>query len=130
MSQMLFLILIIDIIILVCLLQNKYKQNENLKDIVILICSQLYNFILGYYSYTIAFMLACLNLAIIYDTYLFYVVMVIVLLPIFFFLLVPLNRLVKKKVEVNLIIYIIATIITFTIGFVTFWLSENYSKYI
>lgn len=121
MSQTLFLILVIDIVIFVCLSQSKFNSNKCLRKIIIFICSLLYNFILGYYVDAIAIFLVFFNLAIFKNETLFWLVMIIEVLVLFVLLLLPVNWIAKKESEINLVVCIITTIITVSIGILTYF---------
>jgi len=121
MSQMLFLILVIDIVIFVCLSQSKSNSNKSLRKIIIFVCSLLYNFILGYYVDAIAIFLVFFNVAIFKNETLFLLVMIIEVLVLFVLLVLPVNWIAKKESEINLVVYIITTIITISIGILTYF---------
>ena len=69
---MLFLIWTIDVVIFICLWQSKCNSNKNLRKIILFVCSQLYNLILGYYTYIMFIVLLGFNAVIFNNEILFF----------------------------------------------------------
>ncbi len=113
---MLFLIWTIDIVIFVCLSQSKFNSNMYLRKIVLFICSQLYNLILGYYTYMMFILLIGLNLLVFNNEAWYFLALIIESLVLFVSFLLPVNWVAEKECKINLIIYIITTILTIFVG--------------
>ncbi len=128
MIQKILLFWVVDIIILVCLLDHKFKQNELLGKVSVFIFCQLHNFCVGFVTYMIwifslfgcARILDKINSSVFEDVHTpAKIVVVLILLP----LLLPLNYFSKKKMKMNLLVYIITVIMAFTLGIVIFRLN-------
>lgn len=104
-----FLMIIIPIV-------GELHLNIKLKKILLLIISFLYNTLLGlamwFSIFVIASLTVFLNL---------YAVSMIIIGISFLMFLIPINMYVKRKVKINIVVYIILNVIGFLIGFCLLW---------
>lgn len=104
-----FLMIIIPIV-------GELHLNIKLKKILLLIISFLYNTLLGLAMWfsilVIASLTVFLNL---------YAVSMIIIGISFLMFLIPINMYVKRKVKINIVVYIILNVIGFLIGFCLLW---------
>jgi len=110
--QILFFLIVIIIIIII----GQSHLNKKLKKILLMILSFIYNTLLGlamwFSMFIISFFTIYLNL--------FSLSMIIVGI-LFLIALIPINIYVKRKVDINIIVYIILNIIGFLIGLCLLW---------
>ena len=110
--HVLFLLILIILIIII----GELHLNIKLKKILLLILSFLYNTLLGLAMWFSIFIIPPLTVFL----NLFTVAMIIIGVS-FLMFLIPINMYVKRKVKINIIVYIILNIIGFLIGFCLLW---------
>lgn len=107
-------IIIIPTIIIVIL-----KKDINKK--LILIISQIYNFTVGFSSFALIFIITMINLGTIQNETIFYLVQIITHLIIFTALLVPVNKVMKKRTTIKTSSYVILSTFIVGLGFLMFY---------
>ena len=96
----------------------------NFDDKYLLIVSQIYNFITGFFGFTIYFSLIMLSIKYLGNFTNIYVCYLLPVIPILL-LLLPLNIKVMKKVKTSIIVYFILSIFIIIFGFCIFVFLSN-----
>lgn len=96
----------------------------NFDDKYLLIVSQIYNFITGFFGFTIYFSLIMLSIKYLGNFTNIYVCYLLPVIPILL-LLLPLNVKVMKKVKTSIIVYFILSIFIIIFGFCIFVFLSN-----
>ena len=96
----------------------------NFDDKYLLIVSQIYNFITGFFGFTIYFSLIMLSIKYLGNFTNIYVCYLLPVIPILL-LLLPLNVKVMKKVKTSIIVYLILSIFIIIFGFCIFVFLSN-----
>lgn len=111
--QILYFLIIISIIIVII---GELHINKKLKDTILLLLSFLYNTLLGlamwFSIFIIAFSTAFFNA---------FTLSIIIGGILFLISLIPINMYAKRKIDINIIVYIILNIIGFLIGLCLLW---------
>ena len=92
---------------------GKINFNKKVKRIIVLILSNIYNFIIGFLGFFIAFFIA-FNPFGITNAIIYYSILIITFLIIF----VPVNVFAKRKCDIHVAIYIIINILMLILGYV------------
>ena len=101
---------------------------KDLKSNLIILVSQIYNFIIGLFGWTIYFIILIFILGIfknMIDIYLCYILSGIIFLILLLILLIPMNIKIKRKTGINAIKYIILSIFIIILGMITFLYFSN-----
>ena len=112
------LIWIISVLALVIVLKYNFDYKY------LLIVSQIYNFITGFFGFTIYFSLIMLSIKYLGNFTNIYVCYLLPIIPILL-LLLPLNVKVMKKVKTSIIVYFILSIFIIIFGFCIFVFLSN-----
>lgn len=111
MKTLLFIIIMISIIII-----GELHLNKKIKETVLLLLSFLYNILLGlavcFSTFIISFLTIFLNT---------FSLSAIIAGILFLIHLIPINIYVKRKININTIVYIIINTIAFSIGLFLLW---------
>ncbi len=86
------------------------ENDEKLKRTLFLISALVYNFVIGFFSF-----LTFLGVSWLMINYKNYIEIAVIL--IFIILLVPLNIFLKKKSKINIILYILACVLSYILGY-------------
>lgn len=111
--------LIMWIIIIPTIIIVISKKNINKK--LVLIISQIYNFIVGFSGFALIFIITMINLGTIQNEIIFYIVQIITHLIIFTALLVPVNTVMKKRITMQTSSYVILSTFIIGLGFLMFY---------
>lgn len=111
MKILFFIIIIIPIVII-----GELHINKTIKNIVLLLLTFLYNNLLGLATWFSMFII-CYS---VYFFHLFFLPTIIIGISILIFL-IPINIYVKRKIDINIIVYIILNVIAFMTGLCLSW---------
>ena len=118
----LMIVLAIVATILIVAIKKDFKRN------IMILLSLIYDFIIGFFSWIIYFIIMIFLLKIFKDIiniYLCYILSGIIFVIFFLILLVPISIKIKKKTEINTIKYIVISILIIILGMITFFVFSN-----
>lgn len=118
----LMIVLAIVATILIVDIKKDFKRN------IMILLSLIYDFIIGFFSWIIYFIIMIFLLKIFKDIiniYLCYILSEIIFVIFFLILLVPTSIKIKKKAEINTIKYIVISILIIILGMITFFVFSN-----
>ncbi len=118
----LMIVLAIVATILIVDIKKDFKRN------IMILLSLIYDFIIGFFSWIIYFIIMIFLLKIFKDIiniYLCYILSGIIFVIFFLILLVPTSIKIKKKAEINTIKYIVISILIIILGMITFFVFSN-----
>lgn len=115
--------LIMWIIIIPTIIIVISKKNINKK--VVLIISQIYNFVVGFSGFALIFIITMVNLGTIQNEIIFYIMQIIIHLIVFSILLIPVNKAMKKRITMKMSRYLILSIFVIILGFLMFYIGSN-----
>ena len=111
--------LIMWIIIIPTIIIVISKKNINKK--LVLIISQIYNFVVGFSGFALIFIITMVNLGTIQNEIIFYIMQIIIHLIVFSILLIPVNKAMKKRITMQTSSYVILSTFVIGLGFLLFY---------
>ena len=111
--------LIMWIIIIPTIIIVISKKNINKK--LVLIISQIYNFVVGFSGFALIFIITMVNLGTIQNEIIFYIMQIIIHLIVFSILLIPVNKAIKKRITMQTSSYVILSTFVIGLGFLLFY---------
>ena len=115
--------LIMWIIIIPTIIIVISKKNINKK--LVLIISQIYNFVVGFSGFALIFIITMVNLGTIQNKIIFYIMQIFIHLIVFSILLIPVNKAMKKRITMQTSSYVILSTFVIGLGFLLFYIGAT-----